>query len=169
MLPADYRAARKKVTDRLFPYADSTGRNLMPILDGVLGLLEETAAEGQSVDEVLGADIEGFCAALAGGEGARGFLSAEVAALPGSERTAEPSTHRTDAGHRRVGGRLVGQTRSVHRGYEPVRGRVAGEGTPGAVVAVRGRRQPQHVDPSSRIPEPSVPAAPSTRSSTCSW
>ncbi|CAM5705043.1 hypothetical protein SALBM311S_07467 [Streptomyces alboniger] len=36
-----------------------------------LALLEETAAEGQSVHEVLGDDIRGFCAALAGGEGAR--------------------------------------------------------------------------------------------------
>ncbi|WP_262401392.1 DUF1048 domain-containing protein [Actinomadura sp. CNU-125] len=34
-------------------------------------LLEESAADGQGIDEVLGDDIEGFCAALAGGEGAR--------------------------------------------------------------------------------------------------
>lgn len=72
-LPADYRAAWEKVTGHLFPYADFTGRNLMPILDGVLGLLEETAAEGQSVQDVLGEDIEGFCAALAGGEGTRSY------------------------------------------------------------------------------------------------
>ena len=45
----------------------------MPILDGTLGLLEETAADGQDVHEVLGEDIEGFCAALAGGEGARSY------------------------------------------------------------------------------------------------
>jgi DNA-binding PadR family transcriptional regulator len=50
-----------------------TGRNLMPILDGVLGLLEETAADGQDVREVLGDDIPGFCAAVAGGEGARSY------------------------------------------------------------------------------------------------
>ncbi len=37
----------------------------MPILDGVLGLLEETAADGQRVEEVLGDDIQGFCLALA--------------------------------------------------------------------------------------------------------
>lgn len=43
----------------------------MRILDGVLGLLEETAADGQSVHEVLGDDIDGFCTALTGGEGAR--------------------------------------------------------------------------------------------------
>jgi DNA-binding ferritin-like protein (Dps family) len=45
----------------------------MPIFDGVLGLLEETAADGQSIQEVLGDDISAFCAALAGEEGARSF------------------------------------------------------------------------------------------------
>src|SRR6266487_3852504 len=55
------------------PLAGFTGRNLMPILDAALGLLEETAADGQSVHEVLGDDIRGFCTALAGGEGARTY------------------------------------------------------------------------------------------------
>ncbi|RCG28182.1 DUF1048 domain-containing protein [Sphaerisporangium album] len=72
-LPADYQAAWQKIKVHLFPYSDFTGRNLMPILDGALGLLEETASEGQSIHEVLGDDIEGFCAALAGGEGARNY------------------------------------------------------------------------------------------------
>lgn len=70
-LPADYRAAWGQIKMHVMPYADFTGRNLMPILDGALGLLEETAADGQSVHEVLGDDIKGFCAALTGGEGAR--------------------------------------------------------------------------------------------------
>ncbi len=70
-LPAGHRAAWGEIKGRLSPYSDFTGRNLMPILDGVLGLLEETAADGQSVHEVLGDDIEGFCAALAGGGGGR--------------------------------------------------------------------------------------------------
>ena len=72
-LPSDYRAAWEKIKAHLFPYSDFTGRNLMPILDGALGLLEETASEGQSVHEALGDDINGFCAALAGGEGARTY------------------------------------------------------------------------------------------------
>jgi DNA-binding ferritin-like protein (Dps family) len=72
-LPADYRAAWEQVKVHLFPYGSFTGRNLMPILDGALGLLEEAAADGQGIDEVLGDDIEGFCAALAGGEGARSY------------------------------------------------------------------------------------------------
>jgi DNA-binding ferritin-like protein (Dps family) len=45
----------------------------MPILDGVLGLLEETAVNGQSIHEVLGDDIRGFCTALAGGQEARTY------------------------------------------------------------------------------------------------
>lgn len=72
-LPADYRAAWEQIQHHLYPYAGFTGRNLMPILDAALGLLEETSAEGQRIDEVLGDDIPGFCAALAGGEGARTY------------------------------------------------------------------------------------------------
>ncbi|WP_115995744.1 DUF1048 domain-containing protein [Cohnella lupini] len=72
-LPADFQTAWGMVFTNLMPYSDFTGRNLMPILDGVLGLLEETAADGQSVQEVLGDDIKGFCSALAGEEGAKSF------------------------------------------------------------------------------------------------
>jgi DNA-binding ferritin-like protein (Dps family) len=71
VLPDDYRAAWEQIKAHLFPYGDFTGRNLMPLLDNALGLLEETASDGQSVHEVLGDDIAGFCAGLAGGEGAR--------------------------------------------------------------------------------------------------
>ncbi|MCM3274220.1 DUF1048 domain-containing protein [Paenibacillus elgii] len=72
-LPADYQAAWEKINANLWQYSDFTGRNLMPILDGVLGLLEESAADGQRVQEVLGDDIKGFCSALANEEGAKSF------------------------------------------------------------------------------------------------
>lgn len=72
-LPADYQAAWGEIFANLWPFSDFTGRNLMPILDGVLGLLEESAADGQSIQEVLGNDIRGFCAALAGEEGAKTY------------------------------------------------------------------------------------------------
>jgi DNA-binding ferritin-like protein (Dps family) len=72
-LPADYQAAWEEIKANLWQHSDFTGRNLMPILDGVLGLLEETAADGQSVQEVLGDDIKGFCSALAGEEGAKSY------------------------------------------------------------------------------------------------
>jgi DNA-binding ferritin-like protein (Dps family) len=72
-LPADYRQAWEQIQAGVFPHADFTGRNLMPILDGALGLLEESAADGLSVQEVLGDDIGSFCTALTGGEGARTY------------------------------------------------------------------------------------------------
>ncbi|QKW39646.1 DUF1048 domain-containing protein [Actinomadura sp. NAK00032] len=72
-LPADYRAAWEEIKGHLYTYSDFTGRNLMPIFDSALVLLEEAAADGQDVREVLGDDIAGFSAALAGGEGARTY------------------------------------------------------------------------------------------------
>ncbi|CAM3677584.1 DUF1048 domain-containing protein [Cohnella lubricantis] len=72
-LPTDYQAAWETIKANLWPHSDFTGRNLMPILDGVLSLLEETAADGQSVQEVLGGDIKGFCSALVGAEGAKSY------------------------------------------------------------------------------------------------
>lgn len=72
-LPADYQAAWEQINVNLWQHGDFTGRNLMPILDGVLGLLEESAAEGQNVQDVLGNDIKGFCSALAGEEGAKSY------------------------------------------------------------------------------------------------
>jgi DNA-binding ferritin-like protein (Dps family) len=72
-LPADYQPAWEQIKDNLYPYAGFTGRNVMPILDGALGLLEEAAADGQGIHEVLGDDIPGFCTALAGGAGARDY------------------------------------------------------------------------------------------------
>ncbi|WP_081898453.1 DUF1048 domain-containing protein [Herbidospora cretacea] len=72
-LPPGHQAAWAQIQAQLFLYGDFTGRNLMPILDGALALLEETAADGRTVHEALGDDIPGFCAALAGGHGARTF------------------------------------------------------------------------------------------------
>ena len=72
-LPSDYQSEWEKIKANLWTHSDFTGRNLMPILDGVLGLLEEAASEGQSVGEVFGDDIKGFCLALAGEEGAESF------------------------------------------------------------------------------------------------
>jgi DNA-binding ferritin-like protein (Dps family) len=72
-LPADYQQAWEQIKAAITPHSDFTGRNLLPILDGVLGLLEESAADGLSVHEVLGDDIAGFCRALTGGEGARTY------------------------------------------------------------------------------------------------
>jgi DNA-binding ferritin-like protein (Dps family) len=72
-LPDDYRQAWEQIKTHLLPHGDFTGRNLTPIVDGVLGLLETTAADGESAEEALGDDIPAFCAALAGGHGAKDY------------------------------------------------------------------------------------------------
>lgn len=72
-LPADYQAAWEQIKQHLWPYSSFTARNLTPIRDSALGLLEEAAADGLPVAEVLGEDIKGFAVALAGGEGARTY------------------------------------------------------------------------------------------------
>lgn len=72
-LPADYQSAWGEIFTNLMEYSDFTGRNLVPILSGVLDMLEETTAEGLNVAEVVGDDIKGFCSALAGAEGAKTY------------------------------------------------------------------------------------------------
>ncbi|GIF38889.1 DUF1048 domain-containing protein [Actinoplanes xinjiangensis] len=72
-LPDDHREAWGQIRTHLFPYAGFSGRNLLPLFDTALVLLEEAAADGQSAHDVLGDDIPGFCTALAGGEGARTY------------------------------------------------------------------------------------------------
>ncbi|SDM40484.1 DUF1048 domain-containing protein [Allokutzneria albata] len=72
-LPADHRAAWEQIKGHLSLYSNFSGRNLLPLLDNALVLLEETAADGQGVEEVLGDDVEGFCAALAGEEKGRSY------------------------------------------------------------------------------------------------
>jgi DNA-binding ferritin-like protein (Dps family) len=72
-LPAEYQEAWEQIKTNIWPYSDITGRNLMPILDGALGLLEESAAEDQSIEDVFGNDIKGFVAALVGEEGAKDY------------------------------------------------------------------------------------------------
>ncbi|MFI7387285.1 DUF1048 domain-containing protein [Streptomyces sp. NPDC049813] len=80
-LPDDHRAAWEQIKVCLLPHGDFTGRGLLPILDGVLGLLEETAAEGQSARTVLGEDVPGFCTALVGGDGTRTYRDRRRAQL----------------------------------------------------------------------------------------
>ena len=62
VLPSDYQLAWDEIKVQLLPHGAFTGRNLMPVLDGVLDLFEETAADGQSAREAVGDDIAGFCA-----------------------------------------------------------------------------------------------------------
>jgi DNA-binding ferritin-like protein (Dps family) len=72
-LPEDYKLAWKEFNANLWLYTDFTGRKLMPIIEGVLSLLEEAAADSQSVEKVLGKDIGVFCSAVASEEGLKSF------------------------------------------------------------------------------------------------
>jgi DNA-binding ferritin-like protein (Dps family) len=68
-LPPEFVSAWADIKNDMWPYSDLTGRNLISLLDNALSLLEESAADGQSIDEVFGGDIKGFCAALVGANG----------------------------------------------------------------------------------------------------
>ncbi|RNA66911.1 DUF1048 domain-containing protein [Alteribacter keqinensis] len=72
-LPPEYQAAWEDITSNLWIDANFTGRSLMPIFESALELLEVTSADGHSVEEVLGDDIEGFCKSLVGEEGAKTY------------------------------------------------------------------------------------------------
>lgn len=67
-LPEDYKVAWKEIKVNLWQYADMTGRNLIPIFEDAIVLLEETSSDGLSVDDVFGGDIKGFCASMASNE-----------------------------------------------------------------------------------------------------
>lgn len=73
ILPVEYQTAWKEIVSNLWIHGDLSGRNLMPIFDSALELLEVTSADGQSVEEVLGDDITAFCAALVGEDGAKTY------------------------------------------------------------------------------------------------
>lgn len=73
LLPVDYQAAWEEIKSHIWLHSDFSGRNLMPVLEGILGLLEESAADGQNIHDVLGEDIRGFCLAIAGEEGAKSY------------------------------------------------------------------------------------------------
>ena len=74
-LPSGYDDAWKGIKRRLMIYSegDLSGRRLTAILDGVVGLLEECAANGESVTAAVGDDLDAFCAGVAGAQGARTF------------------------------------------------------------------------------------------------
>ncbi|MGL4819148.1 MAG: DUF1048 domain-containing protein [Bacilli bacterium] len=72
-LPQDYQNAWATIGEQLWQHSDFTGRNLMPVFQEALCLLEETAAQGKSVDTVLGGDISSFCTSLIGEEGANTY------------------------------------------------------------------------------------------------
>ncbi len=72
-LPIDYQITWTEIQNHLEPYGDFTGRNLIPILNQALELLELTSADGKTIEEVFNHDIKSFCIALATNEGAKTY------------------------------------------------------------------------------------------------
>lgn len=72
-LPESYQAACKEIVNCLLPYGDFSGRNLLPVFNGLTELLEIAAADGQSIEEVLGSDVQSFCKEIASAEGLKGI------------------------------------------------------------------------------------------------
>lgn len=73
VLPKEYQTLWNQVVAELWNHGDLTGRSLMPVMDGVLGLFEESAAEGLLAAEVLDGDVVSFCTALTGRPGAADY------------------------------------------------------------------------------------------------
>ena len=72
-LPKDYQDAWEKMKQNFWEYSNFSGRNLMPILESAIEMLEELSIEGLSVQEALGEDIKAVCAELAGEESSNSF------------------------------------------------------------------------------------------------
>lgn len=72
-LPYDYQIAWQEIKSNFWEYSDFSGRNLMPIFEGIIGLLEETAADGKTIGMVLGKDIKSFCSDLIEEESGRSW------------------------------------------------------------------------------------------------
>lgn len=72
-LPDDYQIAWEKIKDNLWQSSDFTGRNLIPIIESAIDMLEEMVVNGNSAQEALGDDIEGLCLTLVGEDGSKSF------------------------------------------------------------------------------------------------
>lgn len=75
-LPEDYQTAWQTITTTLWGGGDArqgaasfTGRNVMPVLAGIVQLFSETAALGEPVAAVLGTDAADFAVAAAQASG----------------------------------------------------------------------------------------------------
>ena len=72
-LPSDYQVVWENIKTSCWAHSDFTGRNLMSVLEGVIGLLEEAAIDGLSVHEVIGDDVDSFCSSLIGTDSSNSF------------------------------------------------------------------------------------------------
>lgn len=60
VLPDDYQELWNAILQQLWGYGDMTGRNLIPLLEGVVSLLEEANLDNIPISEILGEEINLF-------------------------------------------------------------------------------------------------------------
>lgn len=73
VLPTEYQDAWNKINSKIWQYSNLTGRNLMPILDGILNLFEEGFSDGLSIQEIVGDNLDDFVASVTSAEGAKSY------------------------------------------------------------------------------------------------
>lgn len=73
LLPQDYQSAWQELNQKIWQFSDFSGRNIYPILEGVLGLFEESAAENIPISGVIGKNVDDFISDIARIEGAKNY------------------------------------------------------------------------------------------------
>ncbi|MFA6391976.1 MAG: DUF1048 domain-containing protein [Patescibacteria group bacterium] len=66
-LPNDYHFAYDEIKKYMWKLSAGSGMDTIDILDGVLGLFEEGAADSKQVLDITGQDVAAFCDGLLGG------------------------------------------------------------------------------------------------------
>ncbi len=68
VLPKDYQDAWEEINTLFWSGTIIADKNFIDNMENILYLFEEASSDGQTVKEVLGDDIKGFCLAITGGE-----------------------------------------------------------------------------------------------------
>lgn len=63
-LPSDYQVVYGEIKGYLFKFAAGDGMDNVVILEGLLGLFEEGAANGKGALDITGKDVAAFCDGL---------------------------------------------------------------------------------------------------------
>ncbi|MGM0123497.1 hypothetical protein IGI37_000869 [Enterococcus sp. AZ194] len=72
-LPQDYQDSWHQLNLKIWNYSNLTGRNIYPILEGLVGLFEESAAEGLPINAVVSEPLDEFVAEITEVEGAKSY------------------------------------------------------------------------------------------------
>lgn len=72
-LPVDYQTTWQELNETIWNFTDFSGRNLYPILEGVLELFEESNAEDLPVDAITGGNVTAFINEVAQAQGAQNY------------------------------------------------------------------------------------------------